>query len=180
MSVRWVYILSNKTIIFLRNCYLEIVIANPCNAFLKTCLKKDKEYSSCSLCRHCVTSIYFLRQPLDDLSQVEMQNVTCIYQVSRKWILNRTMKWSLICRESVNWNRVAEHNLLLQNPFDKPLGPTSLIILSSGIQSAFLFPVATSCISHRVLWVWFCSQPGKMVFQDWNPFPLLLSFRINT
>lgn len=51
------------------------------------------------------------------------------------------------CTESVNWNRIAEHNLLLQDPLDKPSGPT-VVIISSGIPPAFLFTVAISCFSH--------------------------------
>lgn len=60
------------------------------------------------------------------------------------------MKGVTFCTESVNGSKIAEHNLLFQEPLDKPSGPT-FVIVSSGIQPDFLFTVATSCFSPELI-----------------------------
>lgn len=89
------------------------------------------------------------------------------------------MKGVTFCTESVNWSEIAEHNLLFQEPLDKPSGPT-FVIVSSGIQPDFLFTVATSCFSPEFIGFGFATSLGRKPSKIESPSPLLLSFRTDT
>lgn len=65
----------------------------------------------------------------------------------------RMMKGITFYTESVNWNRIAEHNLLFQDLLDKPSGLT-FVIVSSGDSACF--PLH-SC---HLLFFWSALQPA--------------------
>lgn len=82
------------------------------------------------------------------------------------------MKQITFCTEGVNSNRIAEHNLLLQDPLDKPSKPT-FVVVSSGIQPAFFFTLATSCFS-RLSSLGLALQPAwKDSLLRLHPFPFI-------